>query len=84
MNGSSADPSSAASSTNTSEPPKSPGHGHRHSSGTPQYCTTFIDYLDAARVVRNRVMHFDEDLKPAEKLKLGQCLNFIRALDPFP
>jgi hypothetical protein len=32
-------PSSAASSTNTSEPPESPGHGHRHSSGTPQVAT---------------------------------------------
>jgi hypothetical protein len=34
--GSSAGRSSAASSTNTSGPPKSPGHGQRHSSGTPQ------------------------------------------------
>ena len=32
---SSAGPSSAASSTNTSGPPKKPGHGYRHSSGTP-------------------------------------------------
>ena len=47
-------------------------------------CTTFIEYLDAARVVRNRVMHFGEDLKPTDKLKLVQCLNFMRALDPFP
>ena len=47
-------------------------------------CTTFIGYLDAARVVRNRVMHFGEELKPADKLKLVQCLNFMRALDPFP
>ena len=47
-------------------------------------CTTFIHYLDAARVVRNRVMHFGEELKPADKLKLVQCLNFMRALDPFP
>ena len=29
-------PSSAASSTSTSEPPESPGHGHQHCSGTPQ------------------------------------------------
>src|SRR4029077_8590172 len=35
-NESSAGPSSAASSTNTSGPPKRPGHGYRHSSGTPQ------------------------------------------------
>jgi len=33
---SSAGQSSAASSTNTSEPPESPGHGHRRSVGTPQ------------------------------------------------
>ena len=32
---SSAVPSSAASSTDTSGPPKIPGHGYRHSSGTP-------------------------------------------------
>ncbi|MGH3245369.1 MAG: CBS domain-containing protein [Trebonia sp.] len=47
-------------------------------------CTTFIAYLDAAREVRNRVMHFGEELQPADKLKLVQCLNFMRALDPFP
>jgi len=35
-NESSAGPSSAASSTNSSGPPKSPGHGRRHRSGTPQ------------------------------------------------
>ena len=35
-NRSSAGQSSAASSTNTSEPPESPGHSQRHSSGTPQ------------------------------------------------
>src|SRR5271165_4855217 len=35
-NESSADQSSAASSTNTSELPESPGHSQRHNSGTPQ------------------------------------------------
>ena len=45
---------------------------------------TFIDYLEAARVVRNRVMHFGEELKPADKHKLVQCLNFMRTLDPRP
>ena len=35
-NESSVGPSSAASSTNTSGSPKRPGHGYRHSSGTPQ------------------------------------------------
>jgi CBS domain-containing protein len=47
-------------------------------------CATFIDYLDAARMVRNKVMHFGEQLKPADEDKLKQCLNFMRALDPFP
>ena len=45
---------------------------------------TFIDYLEAARKVRNRVMHFGEELKHADKHKLLQCLNFMRALDPLP
>jgi CBS domain-containing protein len=44
--------------------------------------TMFIGYLDAAREVRNRVMHFGEELKPDDKHKLRQCLNFMRALDP--
>ena len=30
-------------------------------------CKTFIGYLDAARVVRNRVMHFGEELSPEDK-----------------
>ncbi len=47
-------------------------------------CMTFIEYLDAARQVRNRVMHFGEELKQPDKLKLIQLLNFIRALDPLP
>jgi CBS domain-containing protein len=47
-------------------------------------CTTFIEYLDAARIVRNRVMHFGEDLNSEDERKLVQCLNFMRALDPFP
>jgi CBS domain-containing protein len=42
----------------------------------------FIGYLDAAREVRNRVMHFGEELQPDDKYKLRQCLNFMRALDP--
>ena len=44
--------------------------------------TMFIGYLDDARVVRNRVMHFGKELGPEDKLKLEQCLNFMRALDP--
>lgn len=47
-------------------------------------CKTFIGYLDAARVVRNRVMHFGEELSPGDKHTLVQCLNFMRALDPLP
>lgn len=47
-------------------------------------CMTFIEYLDAARVVRNRVMHFGEELKQEDKDKLIHCLNFMRALDPLP
>jgi CBS domain-containing protein len=47
-------------------------------------CTMFIAYLDAARVVRNRVMHFGEELSPGDKQTLVRCLNFMRALDPLP
>jgi hypothetical protein len=44
----------------------------------------FIGYLDAARLVRNRVMHFGEELNAEDKGKLDQCLRFMRALDPLP
>lgn len=44
--------------------------------------TMFIGYLDGARVVRNRVMHFGKELEPEDKRKLERCLNFVRALDP--
>lgn len=44
--------------------------------------TMFIGYLDDARVVHNRVMHFGRELEPEDKHKLEQCLNFMRALDP--
>jgi CBS domain-containing protein len=47
-------------------------------------CMTFIEYLEAARKVRNRVMHFGEELKQEDKDKLDHCLNFVRALDPLP
>ena len=47
-------------------------------------CTTFIEYLEAARKVRNRVMHFGEELRQEDKDKLDHCLNFMRALDPLP
>lgn len=42
----------------------------------------FIGYLDAARVVRNKVMHFGEELKPEDKEQLTRCLNCMRVLDP--
>ena len=44
----------------------------------------FIGFLDAARVVRNRVMHFGKELDPEDKNKLVLCLNFMRTLDPMP
>jgi restriction system protein len=44
----------------------------------------FISYLDEARKIRNRVMHFGEELTPDEKHQLSHCLNFMRALDPLP
>jgi CBS-domain-containing membrane protein len=44
----------------------------------------FIGYLDAARVVRNKVMHFGEELKPDDKAELVHCLNCMRVLDPLP
>lgn len=44
----------------------------------------FIGYLDAARVVRNKVMHFGEELKPEDKEQLTRCLNCMRVLDPLP
>src|SRR6266702_4880523 len=59
-NGSGVGLSSAASSTNTSEPPERPGHGHRHSSGTPQVIrpqpadvTTRTLRVQPVRVIRN-------------------------------
>jgi hypothetical protein len=44
----------------------------------------FIGFLDAARVVRNRVMHFGKELDPEDKHMLVLCLNFMRPLDPMP
>jgi hypothetical protein len=59
--------------------------GRWHRMGWPEAdLTTFIGYLEAARVVRNRVMHFGEVLNPADKSKLEHFFNFMRALDPLP
>jgi CBS domain-containing protein len=44
-------------------------------------CATFIEYLEEARKVRNRIMHFGEELSAADAAALTHCLNFIRALD---
>jgi hypothetical protein len=44
----------------------------------------FIAYLDDARELRNRVMHFGAELKAADKRKLVSVLNFMRNLDPRP
>lgn len=44
----------------------------------------FLDHLNNARIIRNKVMHFGEELTPAERSRLRQCLNFMRALDPLP
>jgi restriction system protein len=44
----------------------------------------FLDYLEQARKIRNKVMHFGEDLTAAERSHLKQCLAFIRAIDPLP
>jgi hypothetical protein len=44
----------------------------------------FIAYLDEARVLRNRVMHFGAELKPEDKQKLISVLNFMRNLDARP
>lgn len=46
--------------------------------------TMFIGYLDTARQLRNRVMHFGRELDAQEKDRLMECLRFMRALDPFP
>jgi CBS domain-containing protein len=47
-------------------------------------CATFVDFLNDTRIIRNKVMHFGEDLTSAQKSKLSQCLNFMKALDPLP
>jgi CBS domain-containing protein len=42
----------------------------------------FMDQLDRARVVRNKIMHFGEELATTEQDQLVKCLNFMRVLDP--
>jgi restriction system protein len=45
---------------------------------------SFIAYLDGARIIRNKVMHFGEELTPGEKQQLERFFNLMRALDPEP
>jgi CBS domain-containing protein len=45
----------------------------------------FIDYLNKTRLVRNKIMHFDqENLTPDERDQVEQCLNCVRAVVPAP
>jgi restriction system protein len=45
----------------------------------------FIDCLNKTRLVRNKIMHFDQDtLTPEERAQVVQCLNFVRAMIPKP
>jgi hypothetical protein len=44
----------------------------------------FVDYLDAARKIRNRVMHFGVQLDDSDKSQLVSFLQFMRAVDPMP
>lgn len=46
--------------------------------------TTFLDCLDRARCVRNKVMHSTGELSEDEKLELGQLFNLMRTLTPLP
>jgi hypothetical protein len=42
---------------------------------------TFIDELDEARKVRNKIMHFGKELTSDEQAKLARCLNLMRFLN---
>ena len=44
----------------------------------------FVGYLDGARKIRNRVMHFGVQLGEEDKRQLVSFLHFMRSLDPFP
>lgn len=44
----------------------------------------FMDQLNRARVVRNSIMHFGEQLTTAEQLELEMCLNYMRTVDRRP
>lgn len=41
----------------------------------------FMDQLNRARIVRNRIMHFGEELTTAEQEELEMCLNYMRTVD---
>lgn len=42
---------------------------------------SFIDQLDEARKVRNKIMHFGKELKPEEQAELEKCLSLMRHLN---
>jgi CBS domain protein len=42
---------------------------------------TFIDQLDEARKVRNKIMHFGKELTAEEQVELDRCLRLMRHLD---
>lgn len=46
--------------------------------------TLFLNYLEEVREIRNKVMHFTQELRPTEKQTLVHCLNFMKELDLHP
>ncbi len=42
---------------------------------------SFVDQIDNARVVRNKIMHFGKELTPQEQAELERCLSLMRLLD---
>ncbi|MGH3187214.1 MAG: CBS domain-containing protein [Streptosporangiaceae bacterium] len=44
--------------------------------------TRFIDSLDSTRKIRNKIMHFGEELSDTDKQRLMRCLNYMRTMLP--
>lgn len=42
----------------------------------------FIQCLEDTRQIRNKIMHFGEELTVVQRQRLGQCLNYMRAMLP--
>ena len=42
---------------------------------------SFVDQIDKARVVRNKIMHFGKELTLQEQVELERCLSLMRHLD---